>query len=50
MQSQLDNTHAHREDNMVTTMDAMIMAATWRLRGISPIKLLFGKIIDNYGL
>ena len=50
IQSQLDNTCVYQKDSMATTMDATIMAATWRPRGIGPIELLSGKIIDNYGL
>ena len=48
MQSQLDNTRTHWENSMATTTDATTMAATWRPRGIGPIKLLFSKIVNNY--
>ena len=48
MQSQLDNTHVHWEDSMAITTDATTMAATWHPRRISPIELLFGKIVDDY--
>lgn len=49
MQSQLDNICAYREDSTATTTDATITAATWRPRGIGPIELLSGEIVDNYG-
>ena len=49
MQSQLDNTHTHREDSMATTIDATTIAATWHPCGIGLIKLLSGEIVDDYG-
>ena len=48
MQSQLDNACAYWKDSMATTTDATTMAATWRPRGIGPIELLSGKIVDDY--
>ena len=48
MQSQLANAHAHHKDSMATTTDTMTMAAIWHPRSISLIKLLSGKIVDNY--
>ena len=48
IQSQLANACAHHKDSMATIIDATTMATTWHPRGIGPIKLLFGKIVDDY--
>ena len=50
MQSQLDNAYARCKNSMITNIDAITMAATWRPHSIGPIELLSGKIVDDYSL
>ena len=49
MQSQLANARVRHKDSMATTTNATIITATWRLHDISPIELLSGKIVNDYG-
>ena len=50
MQSQLENALARRKNNMATNINTTTIATTWRPCSIGLIKLLFDKIVDNYGL